>query len=587
MEDSTSVIIEDSTSEDENLSVEQWMEKEPYLKDMSEYTLFTTKKDFYQLRNSEKITFGYEEVSIEFLKRILNNDFYFEYASRYFNGDIDRFLVSYIIYGDTGGSIGYKKTTIIKAIEQLISSGKMVLQLDEQQKLDSLKRSISFEKFLEKHRGNVYNIDIDGNKYSIPIDQLISLMLLPNEQFDYLCSSKDIKDIIGIKKEYFIYAAHRFFKENDVMNDFVVPDNIANHYEDIDSYRKIDLQAINKHVVTTDTKYQDIQIDSNLKHEIISGIPENASDLEKAIYIYIKMCKLLTYDEEYYAVNPATEKHRRIDYVSSITLENNKVVCFEFNLIYSKLLSELGIHFRSDYKNMVGEAYGVGHANLEVRSDKFLVSADSVTSILQGDIMQAKLNQPLVGLKCINKNTQTQQEFKESLIKMYTLIDQQEKNLSNKQIGHIQTLDELLEEYSHLTKNIQDISLYERLSILVSKVNSTKMVGIDSLSYVLQLRKILFTNDQRNNNISITIIRNNKPFEVGKIAMASAIFALNIQSFKESPDQNVYYYFNPNHELVPIEKEELQKRFDDGEFAYVEKDNPKVPGIVENGGIKI
>lgn len=574
----------------EELTVEQWMEKHPYLRNMAEYTLFTTREDVEELINSEKVKINSEDVSIEFLKRILNNDFYFEYVSRYFNGDINSFAVCYIIGGDTGGSIYYKKSTIIKALDQLISSGQIVLQPDEQQKLDSLKSSISFERFLEKHKGNKYNIDIDGNKYSIPIEQLVSLMQLPDEQFDSLCSSVDMKEINGIPKEYFIYAAFKFFRENKALEEYLMPDIVANRYRDIASLKKIDLQAINKHLTTTDTKYQSIKIDSNLEHEIISGIPENTTDLEKAIYIYIKMCKLLTYDEEYYAVNQkgvATEKHKSTDYVSSITLENNKVVCFEFNLIYSKLLNQLGIHFSSNYKNMVGEAYGAGHANLEFRTDKFLVSADSVTSILQGDIMQAKLNQPLVGLKCINRNQQTQQEFKQSLTKMYQLVAQQEKSLSeSKQVEHIQTLDELLEEYSHVTTNIQDISLNERLSILVSKVNSTGMVGIDYLSYVLQLRKILFTEEQRKNNIGVTIVRNNEPFEEGKVAMASAIFTLNGQSFEENPKQNVYYYFNPNHELVPITREELQTRFNDGKLEYVEKDDPRIPGIIENGGMK-
>lgn len=574
----------------EALTVEQLMEKYPYLRKSAEFTLFTTREDVEQLRNSEKVKVNSENVSIEFLKRILNNDFYFEYASRYFNGDIDNFAVSYIIGGDTGGLIYYKKSTIIKALEQLISSGQIVLQPDEQQKFDSLKNSISFEKFLEKHKGNNYNIDIDGNKYSIPTEQLISLMQLPNEQFDNLCSSIDIKEINGIPKEYFIYASFKFFKENNAFEEYLMPDVVANRYRDIGSLQKIDLQAINKHLTTTDTKYQNIKIDSSLEHEIISGIPENTTDLEKAIYIYIKMCKLLTYDEEYYAVNQkgvATEKHKSTDYISSVTLENNKVVCFEFNLIYSKLLNQLGIHFSSNYKNMVGEAYGAGHANLEFRADKFLVSADSVTSILQGDIMQAKLNQPLVGLKCINKNQQTQQEFKQALTKMYQLVAQQEKSLSeSKQVEHIQTLDELLEEYSHMTNNIQDISLNERLSILVSKVNSTGMIGIDSLSYVLQLRKILFTEEQRKNNIGVTIVRNNEPFEEGKVAMASAIFTLNSQSFEENPEFNVYYYFNPNHVLVPITKEELQTGFNDGKLEYVEKGDPRIPGIIENGGTK-
>ena len=582
----------------DELSVEKLLEKYPYLKNYSDYTLFTTKEDVDELRNGEKINVNSENVSIEYLKRILNDDFYFEYALRYFNGDTNSFSICYIINGDTGGIISYGKNTIIKGIEQLISTGQIVLQPHEQQKLDSLKNSISFDKFLEKHKGNNYNIDIDGKKYSIPIEKIVYLMQLPNEQFDILCSNNDIKEIGGIPKEHFIYASFKFFKENKAFEDYLIPDIIVNRYNDIESLQKIDIQAINKHLITKDTKYQNIQINSDLEYEITKGMPENATDLEKAIYIYIKMCKLLTYDEEYYALNQkgeATEKHKSIDYVSSVTLENNKVVCFEFNIIYSKLLNKLGINFSCSYgknpfgmDNPFGEIdYGRGHANLEFRSDKFLVNADSVTSILQGDMMRAKLNQPLVGLNCINRNQQTQREFKESLTKMYQLIAQQEKGLNeNKQVEHIQTLDELLEEYSHVTTNIHDISLNERLSILINKVNSTGIVGIDSLSYVLQLRKILFDEEQRMNNIAVTVLRNNEPFEEGKVAMASAIFTLNGQSFEDKPEQNIYYCFNPNHELVPITKEELQAKFNDGKLEYVEKADPKIPGIIENGGIK-
>ena len=327
-------------------------------------------------------------------------------------------------------------------------------------------------------------------------------------------------------------------------------------------------------------------------------MPENITNLEKAIYIYIKMCKLLTYDEEYYAVNQrgeVAEKHKSIDYISSITLDNNKVVCFEFNLMYSNLLNKLGINFASSYgKNAFGmenpfgeDSYGEGHSNLEFRVNKFLISVDAVTSILQGDIFQAKLNQPLVGLNCINKNKKTQYEFKEMVTKIYQLIVEQEKKLDEtQQVEHVQTLDELLKEYSKLTTNIHEISLNERLSILIDKVNSTKMVGIDSMAYILQLRKILFTNDQINNNIKVTIIRNNESFEDEKVATVSAIFTLNAYNIDESEEQNIYYYYNPNCELISITKEELQVKFNDGIFEFVGNDCPKIPGIIENGGIK-
>lgn len=573
----------------EDLTIEQYMEKYPYLKELAKYTIFTSKEDVEKLKNGDNIKIDHQNVSIEFLKRILNNDLYFEYALKYFKGNINAFAVTYIIEGDTGASIHYKKTTIIRAIEQLVSSGQIILNQERQERLNSLKNSISFKKFLEELKENNYNINIDGTEYSIPVKQLISFMQLPNEQFDNLCSNVEIQEINGVKREYFIYAAFNFFRENKILEECLLPEIIVDHYNEINTLQKIDLQAINKHLKTEDTIYQTVQIDNGLENEILSGLPQDATLLEKAIYIYIKMCKLLTYDDEYYAVNQkgsATLKHKNADYVSSISLENNKVVCFEFNLIYTKLLNKLGIHFKSYYKSLVGEGYGSGHVELDFRVGKFLVSADSVTSILLGDIMQAKLNQPLIGIKCINRNLQTEKEFNESLTKMYKLIASQEKNIDEVRVEHVETLEELLSEYSLTTENLQDISLNERLSILITKVNSTKFVGIDSLSYVLQLEKILFTAEQLKNNISATILRNNHPIDEETIAMASVIFTINEQGFIESPNQNIYFYFNPNSELVPISKEELQKRFNDGVFEYILEKDPKIPGITEKGETK-
>lgn len=578
-------------------TVTELLEKYPYLKQLAERMIFITEKEHTELLSGEKIQVGKNEVIIEVLKRILNDDIYFEYAQRYFNNDISEFRISFIYYGDTAGSISYKKSTIVKGLKELVSTGKIELSPEEKERLDILERKIDFNSFLEKHRGNNYNIDVDGIKYSLPIELLVKVMQLPSDQFDEICSNDYVKEINGINKEVIIYAAFKFFKENNVFEEFIMPNNIIQRYREIGTLQKIDLQAINKYLITTDKKYQKVEIDEELEKAILEGMPEDATDLEKAIFIYIKMCKLLTYDEEYFAVNQkgeATEKHQRVEYVSTITLQNNKVVCFEFNMMYAKLLSKLGIHFASSYgKNALGmenpfgeDDYGKGHANLEFRTGKFLVSADSVTSILNGDIMQAKLNQKLVGIKCNNRNKKTQQEFQDALIKMYRLIAQQEKGREEVQVEKVETLDELLAEYSQETENIKDISLNERLSILVNKVNSTGMVGIDSLSYVLQLRKILFTEEQRKNNIGVTIIRNNEPMEDGKIAKASAIFTLNPNSFEDNPEQTLYFYYDPNQELVLISKEELQARFDEGTFCYVEEKDPRIPGLTENGGIK-
>lgn len=573
----------------DNVELEQWFEKFPYLRKMAETTIFEHQEVVEAMKKSEKIEVGKASVIVEFLTRILTDEKYYDYACRFFKDEIRNFSVSFIIGGDTAGNIYYNKSTIINGINKLISEKKLKLTQEQMEKFETLKQFSSFEKFKNDFYEKSYSVTIDNIDYVIPVDRLMTVMTMTDQDFNELCSNKKIKVYDGIPKEHFIYAAFKCLGANHFFDRYSFPQNIINRYNDIHSLQKIDLQSLDKLLVTLDTKYKEVKLDDRLKQEIIKGMPQEATDLEKAIYIYIKMCKVLTYDDEYYAVNQkgvATIKHKNVEYVSTITPENNKVVCFEFNLMYSKLLNDLGINFKSDYKNMFEDSYGEGHANLEFRCGKFLVQADSVTSILYGDMMQAKLNQKLVGLTCENRNQQTQQEFKDTITKMYRTIVEQEQKLDDvSKVEHTETLEELLYEYSKSTDNLKSIGLNEKLSILVDKVNSKKMVGIDSLSYLLQLRKVLFTDNERKNNIGISVVRNNQPTDTERVAMASAIISLNPKSFDKSPESNLYYYFQPNTQLSQITQEQLQEMFSSGMLEYIEKDDPRIPNISESVGM--
>ena len=98
-------------------TVEELLEEYPYLKDFKDRMIFVTEKEHNELSSSEKIYIGKDAVIIEVLKRILKDDFYFEHARRYFNNDTNEFRISYIYYGDTAGSISYKKSTIVKGLK--------------------------------------------------------------------------------------------------------------------------------------------------------------------------------------------------------------------------------------------------------------------------------------------------------------------------------------------------------------------------------------------------------------------------------------------------------------------------------------
>lgn len=54
------------------------MEKYPYLKKKDDYTIFTTSDDMKNLKNVVKMKIDDEEVSVEFLKKILQDNRYYD-----------------------------------------------------------------------------------------------------------------------------------------------------------------------------------------------------------------------------------------------------------------------------------------------------------------------------------------------------------------------------------------------------------------------------------------------------------------------------------------------------------------------------
>ena len=97
----------------DNVELEQWFEKFPYLRKMAETTIFEHQEVVEAMKKSEKIEVGKASVIVEFLTRILTDEKYYDYACRFFKDEIRNFSVSFIIGGDTAGNIYYNKSTII------------------------------------------------------------------------------------------------------------------------------------------------------------------------------------------------------------------------------------------------------------------------------------------------------------------------------------------------------------------------------------------------------------------------------------------------------------------------------------------
>lgn len=551
------------------------IESNPWLKAMIPYTIFTTEEDVKAIRNSEDIETQTGKVSTEFVRRVLEDPTYYEYAKKFFDGEIDRFSVNYLAYGDLGHGINYSRTNIMEAMNKMVEEQKLILTPESKERYETLKNIGSFSNYVDKHADDQYELEIDGVSYQVPVGRLIALMKMDNDEFAKMCENAEVSEIGGIPKTQYVYMAYRYFLDNDLLNKFEVDKEIRDKYTDIKNFARVDFQAFDKLLETKDTLYKEIELDKDFHDYIMNGMPEEATDIEKAVFVYLKMCRTLSYDEEFYARNQPADMHSSIDLVQHINLDNKDVVCYEFNLMYAKFLDELGIKFASDYTNAVGEEYGTGHAKLTYRCGKFLVEADSVTSILDGDMVNVKLNRPLQGLKLLNKFYGTRNEFGEIVSKMYELVAQNDKT------HYIPSMEELLEEYHKKTDNIRPVSFDEKIGILANRLNTVDFSGIDGYGYALALNKSLFDSDERAGKCRCTILRNNLGHRVRPIA----IYTINKMDFEMNPEENTYYYFTPGGGLSLTTQSEIQGRFDRGELTYVNSDKnvPRVPGIVKEG----
>ncbi len=520
---------------------------------MKQYTIVESLEEYQKIGLSPVFLVNNAKVYLEIIQRILERDDYYEIVFKWFSDDVDVLSIS---SGDNEVSYEYYKMHIVRGIElyfQYIVNSQQEISDEWKKRYLTLKKMVDYSLLKDKYQFINYEIDVDNIHYSINVLKMLKIIELPRELFVLLCRGKN--ELIGdMPKNHFLYAIKLFLEDERILKRFLVPQNVIDNYNDLVDSVNVDLEALNKYLITVDTLYQKVSINEELYQALIEGT-DGLTILEKAIYIYIKMCRLLTYNEEYYAFNQQGKvslKHQDINYIQSINLTNNEVVCFEFNLIYSFILNKLGINFKSNYLKCNGEEYGKGHVNMCFRCGKYLISIDPCASIITSDMMQAKLNQPLSGIKCFNQNSQTRQEFQHMVMQIYKLFDKR--------------------KHYNFNDLISQKSFYERLQIFFERVNSINLKGIDGISYFFYVRSKLFNSEERSKMLPVSIIRNDNT----KNKLEMVLIILTVIS-----DKNMYYCYSPQNGLIVVELEDLQRMFDLHIFNYIGSNKPKIPGIIE------
>lgn len=463
----------------------------------------------------------------------------------------------------------YEKIPFLEAIEVARDKGLIKLNRITYSRYKTLLDLISYGILKKQLQNKTIQAKVDGITYNIPANKIVELLELDTKTLDDYINTPNRKG--SISKEAFLYIVRRFIIREELMDNFIFPENIEKRITDIVNYEILDFESQNTYLSDGNSLTSKTNLNPELIEAITKDIPANYSTLEKAIFIYIKMCKILSYNDEFFAAKQrglAAEKHRMIDYIETISPQFPEVVCYEFNAIYAKMLHSLGINFQREcfsWKNK----YGDGHENLSFRVGKYIIEADSSRHILTGDLFNAKVGNSIKGLKCRNQNFDTYMDFDEILRKVYKDIKKEDKS----------TFSEALKEYEELTNAKQaHIPFNTRFDLFLEKIRTSSFNGLNIMSYILRLVNVLFTEEEREHYIDFEIIRDNNPKDEDKIVATCGIITMNEKGILKDEEHNKYYIYI-NGELKRILKRTLIRNIITGTLGFIDSKEQYIPGI--------
>lgn len=511
---------------------------------------------------------------------MLKDDQIFEHVKRFFNREFyittisgTKVIVNSIGFfsNDSQEIHETKKYTaedILDCLSKLKLIGKSKKRYEELVNISNL----SYQKFVEEYKDKEHKVKIHGKEISVPILKMIKFIELNENQYKEFFNIKD-KNIYN-ERRIFIYCLVDFFRKNRIFAKYIFPKKAIMRVEDdLSLSESIDIQvfkgAFNRE--QQQKKFDNIEVNEDFIKDIISDMPKDLNKLEQSMYVYIKMCKLLTYDDEYYSSNQegvVEHKHSDISHLKEINIVNNEVVCFEFNAIYARILNDLGLDYDLYEKS---NQYGKGHAYLTLTDGRFIIIADSTDSILYGDLFRAKMNMKLYGFRCENLNKESAKEFNDSLDKVYKLINKNQQSLG------INYLGTLLSQYKSLITT-QELPFDKRLELFFEIIEDTSLYKVDNLGYIMSMRKEIFTKYQLEENINITIVANNKPLDVEKSTSSLVIFAVNNEGFKMNSNTK-YYSYDGEDQITEVSRQSIESKIVTGEYSLIGSSNDKIPGI--------
>lgn len=339
--------------------------------------------------------------------------------------------------------------------------------------------------------------DYSGNLFAIPREYGVPLRQYSIDEKTSEISSKhyemEFQDFIDLLT---LHAENKPSKKVDTVGNIVtagyilkddffsgswIPSNVAIVRENLlagvkDYVQKVcnTNNEVMKKLVANSTIQHTYHASDSLSKSILESIPSNFNQTEKAIYIYAKLCKTLSYDPIYY-YNGRLLTHTNVSNIEEYDDMNNEIVCYEFSYILADLFKQIGVEHIKEGK-IDGENFKNEHANVLFESDDLIIKADSTRSVLGGDLAESKYKNSLAGIRCELYDEEAQQRFKNSKNKVKSYLDEEDRKLAS------------------MFPNQEEIKLQlenDRLIMFNNYLEQSDLKNADLVSYAMELKDAL------------------------------------------------------------------------------------------------
>ena len=330
-----------------------------------------------------------------------------------------------------------------------------------------------------------YKCVIDGNIKEISTKKLLDILTCSDKRFERFINNKSTYPL-SVKE--IAYMLVDFVNKNSLFDMYSFSKEQIDRFNGLMNYKYIDFESINRfnnpNVLRENSLNSKYDISADLKRKVLYGMDPTYDELEQAIYIYIRLCDLLSLDERQAAsYKDVIKEDVNYDKLYLINDVNNKIVSSEFSLILAKLLFELGfkVHPHLDCISGFSEKY----AYITFKQGEYLSKIDVFNkSIIRNDMSSVKIGKPIYGIKCLNTNKATKYKFKEKVEKVYNdyiKIHKKEEVLAQ---GEKSYYDEMIKHYNEVSKFS---SISDEVEAVLKGIDDVKLTGLDLANYLLEL----------------------------------------------------------------------------------------------------